>query len=93
MENNDKILKDVEAMIETAINKLREETISFRRFVPTDSVKDQYSPITGASQRIGFYGAQRIAKQTVTGSRGSNAALASLLTKLALLGLITDGSS
>jgi hypothetical protein len=29
----------------------------------------------------------------VTGSRGGNAALASLLTKLASIGLITDGSS
>jgi hypothetical protein len=34
-----------------------------------------------------------VAKPTVTGSRGSNAALASLLTALANLGLITDSSS
>lgn len=32
-------------------------------------------------------------RPTITGSRGSNAALASLLTALATLGLITDGSS
>jgi hypothetical protein len=42
---------------------------------------------------IGFYGATAIAKPTVTGSRGGNAALASLLTALANLGLITDSSS
>ncbi len=42
---------------------------------------------------IGFYGAPAAAKPTVTGSRGGNAALASLLTALANLGLITDGSS
>jgi hypothetical protein len=42
---------------------------------------------------IGFYAATPVAKQTVTGSRGSNAALADLLTKLATLGLITDSTS
>ncbi len=48
----------------------------------------------GASgDQIGFYGNNGSVKQTVTGSRGSNAALASLLTALANLGLITDGSS
>lgn len=41
----------------------------------------------------GFYNATPIAKPTVTGSRGANAALASLLTQLANLGLITDSSS
>jgi hypothetical protein len=42
---------------------------------------------------IGFYGADPVTKQTVTGSRGGNAALASLLTALANLGLVTDSSS
>lgn len=42
---------------------------------------------------IGFFAAAPAAKQTVTGSRGSNAALASLLTALAAYGLITDSSS
>ena len=42
---------------------------------------------------IGFYGTAPAAKPTVTGSRGGNAALASLLTGLAGLGLITDSSS
>ena len=42
---------------------------------------------------VGFFGATPAAKQTVTGSRGGNAALASLLTGLANLGLITDSSS
>jgi hypothetical protein len=34
-----------------------------------------------------------VAKQTVTGSRGGNAALASMLTALATLGLIVDSST
>lgn len=42
---------------------------------------------------LGFNGATPVAKPTVSGSRGSNAALASLLTALANLGLITDSSS
>lgn len=43
---------------------------------------------------LGFFGlAPGVAKQTVTGSRGSNAALQSLLTALAAYGLITDSSS
>lgn len=41
----------------------------------------------------GFYNAAPIAKPTVTGSKGGNAALASLLTALANLGLITDSST
>lgn len=49
--------------------------------------------IDGAGNKLGFHGANPIAKQTVTGSRGGNAALVSLLTALANLGLITDGST
>lgn len=47
----------------------------------------------GLSGNVGFYGAATAAKPTVTGSRGGNAALASLLTGLAALGLITDSST
>lgn len=43
--------------------------------------------------KLGFYNTAPITKPTVTGSRGGNAALASLLTELAALGLITDSSS
>jgi hypothetical protein len=42
---------------------------------------------------LGFHGATPVAKPTITGSRGGNAALADLLTKLASAGLITDGTS
>jgi hypothetical protein len=48
---------------------------------------------SGSAPRLAFYGGTPSAKLTVTGSRGGNAALASLLTQLAALGLITDGSS
>jgi len=49
--------------------------------------------LDGTGNKLGFHGATSVAKQTVTGSRGGNAALADLLSKLATLGLITDGSS
>lgn len=42
---------------------------------------------------VGFYGAAVAAQPTVTGSRGGNAALASLLTGLATLGLVVDSTS
>ncbi len=47
----------------------------------------------GAAGELGFFGASAVAKPEVTGSAASNAALASLLTALANLGLITDSSS
>jgi|GEM_PF-2319674 len=46
-----------------------------------------------ATTLIGFFGATPATKPTVTGSRGGNAALASLLTALASLGLLTDSST
>lgn len=42
---------------------------------------------------VGFYGTAAVAKPTITGSRGGNAALASLLTALASQGLITDSTT
>lgn len=47
----------------------------------------------GPGQTLAFHGTAPQAKQTVTGSRGGNAALASLLTALATIGLLTDSSS
>jgi hypothetical protein len=51
---------------------------------------------TGAVQhngQVGFNSTAPIAKPTVTGAKGSNAALASLMTALAAYGLITDSTS
>lgn len=45
------------------------------------------------SNAIGFFSTTSTGKKTVTGSRGGNAALASLLTQLAAYGLVTDSSS
>jgi hypothetical protein len=47
----------------------------------------------GAGPCIGFLGASAVSRPAVTGSRGGNAAVASLLSALALLGLITDSTT
>jgi hypothetical protein len=49
--------------------------------------------LDATGNKLGFHGATAVAKQTVSGSRGGNAALGSLITALANLGLITDGTS
>jgi hypothetical protein len=49
--------------------------------------------LTISAARLGLFSATPSAKLTVTGSRGGNAALASLLTQLATYGLVTDSSS
>jgi len=49
--------------------------------------------LTVEASKLGFYGTGAGAKPTVSGSRGANAALASLLTALSGLGLLTDSST
>lgn len=58
----------------------------------TGEGKHQFGSST-TNSLLGFHGATPVAQQTVTGSRGANAALASLLTALATLGLIVDSTS
>ncbi|MFX1499324.1 MAG: hypothetical protein ACFFDH_00005, partial [Promethearchaeota archaeon] len=48
---------------------------------------------TAINQKLGFFNATPIVQPTVTGSRAGNAALASLLTQLANLGLIVDSTT
>lgn len=43
--------------------------------------------------RLGFYGADPLTKRTITGSRANNTALASLLSNLDALGLITNATT
>lgn len=48
---------------------------------------------TSSGNKIGFWGATPVARQAVSGSRGGNAALASLLTALATAGIVGDSTS
>lgn len=59
----------------------------------SDDIFQIRGPLDIDSTTIGFFGATPASKPTVTGAKGGNAALASLLTALATLGLITDSSS
>ncbi len=49
--------------------------------------------VGGSGQKIGFYGAAPIAKPTVSGARGGNAALTSLIAALSACGLLTDSTA
>lgn len=49
--------------------------------------------IAGAAGTLGFYGSAGTARPTVSGAKGGNAALGSLISALAALGLIVDGTS
>ena len=48
-----------------------------------------------ATEKLGFYGATPVAKQTITGERSSNeeAVMVSLLTALENLGMIVDSTT
>jgi hypothetical protein len=47
----------------------------------------------GSGGTVGFFGGNRTTKPTITGSRASTAALASLLTALAAMNLLVDSST
>lgn len=82
-----------EQRIRQIVREEIQNATGFKGWIRSGSVTDQYSPITGASMQIGFFGTSKQSKQTVTGSRSSVAALTNLLTALATYGLITDSSS
>jgi hypothetical protein len=48
---------------------------------------------TGAAGGMAWFGATPVARQTVSGAKGGNAALTSLMTALAALGLVTDSTT
>lgn len=56
-------------------------------------IANLYVGYSSTTPTLGFFGTSPIAKPTVTGSRGGNAALASLITALANLGLVVDSTS
>jgi hypothetical protein len=59
----------------------------------TASLNTTVTATLKVSTLLGFFTAGLQTQQTVTGSRGGNAALASLLTALATYGLITDSTT
>jgi hypothetical protein len=49
--------------------------------------------LTIGASKLGFFSAAPVVKPTVSGAKGSNAALASLMTALAAYGLVTDSTT
>jgi hypothetical protein len=71
----------------------RESRLALSVYDATASREFLRGETASGAARIGFLGAAAVARQTVTGSRGGNAALASALTALANLGLVSDSST
>lgn len=63
--------------------------------VLTDEIRERVTNLSvgTSAANIAFFGGTPQAKPTITGSRGSNAALTSLLTELAAMGLITNSTT
>lgn len=81
--------KEVSDMIGTALQAFKQQYLGFRSRRITDKSVDTMSVATNADlSRFAIK-----AGTSVTGSRGGNAALASLLTALAGEGLITDNTT
>lgn len=54
---------------------------------------DGFLFLAPAAGSLGFFAASGVTKQTVTGSKGANAALTSLMSALAAYGLVTDSTT
>ena len=68
-------------------------TVTSTLKVGSASNPDGYTVGPNSTDLIAFYGATPVAKITVTGSKGANAALTSLMAALVSLGLVIDTTS
>ena len=92
-------IRSVNPSVSDLLRPLRIESTDF--VIGSGSTLDGAATVTnisgglaaGPNPTLGFLGATAIIRPIATGTRGGNAALASLLTALANLGLITDSTS
>ena len=90
--NTDRSLGELEGTWATATDASRKARI--RLLVYDTAVREGLRiEASGTAPTIGVLGAAASARITVTGSRGGNAALASLLTAMATFGWITDSTT
>jgi hypothetical protein len=89
----DQPLMYLDARWKVATHASRASELAFLAFDATTFRVPLIIGSTGSASAVGFHGTTPIAKPTVSGSRGGNVALASLLTALANYGLLTDSSS
>jgi hypothetical protein len=75
------------------INNVTEMTLSATGLDLADNALTNVGDFDHDGTNLGFYGTAPIAKQTVTGAKGGNAALADLIVKLENLGLLNDSTS
>ncbi len=101
---DEKTLKQVQKMIDAGVKKGIDEFKKSHRISLTSHIVDTATDAGAVvnkrqalgitpTDKLGYYGAIPVAKQTVTGSRGANAALTSLLIALANLGFVVNSSS
>lgn len=90
---NSRDLATISARWATATDASRKSEVAFLTYDNTSFRVPLLMGTDGSNATIGFLNNSAIARQTVSGSRGGNAALASLLTALASFGLITDSST
>jgi hypothetical protein len=76
----------------TAADATRKARVEMHVYDTTNRMAIQMGT-NGSAPTIGFLGAGAIARPSVTGSKGGNAALSSLVAQLAALGLITDNTT
>lgn len=68
-------------------------SVNNNQTTPGNIVIDANNAVLIESSTLGFFGGTGVAKPTVTGSKGGNAALASLMSALSTLGLVTDSTT
>ena len=66
--DKDQITKLIEQIVNKKIDDLSDDLSSFKKWRSFDSVTDIYSPITGASPQIGFFGVPKVARPATGGS-------------------------
>lgn len=74
----------------TATDASRKARVQFTVYDATAAREFLRGETDGTQPLLSFFGASAVAKPTVTGAKGGNAALGSLLAALVSLGLITD---
>ncbi len=83
----------VQWYLDAKLDALTDHRWAVEHMQPGDTRIDAEGALHILADKLAFFGGTPHVKPAVTGSRGGNAALASLITALADLGLITDSTT
>jgi hypothetical protein len=89
----DQLAAEIVAQWATATHASRKGALVFQAIDSAGAREGLRIEASGSAALVSIYGGTPVARQTVTGSRGGNAALASLLTALDALGAITNSTT